>query len=49
MCFLLAAEAGTAGHGFGAHLQGGLATVLAGFAMAGIFRRFGAVRAPALK
>jgi uncharacterized membrane protein YccC len=49
MCFLLAAEAGTAGHGFGAHLQGGLATVLAGFAMAGTFRRFGAARTPALK
>ncbi len=41
MCFLLAAEAGTAGHGFDAHLLGGLALVAAAFGFAAFFRRFG--------
>lgn len=38
MCFLLAAEAGTAGHGFGAHLQGGIGLVIAAFSFVTLFR-----------
>lgn len=38
MCFLLAAEAGTAGHGFGAHLQGGVGLVIAAFSFTALFR-----------
>lgn len=41
MCFLLAAEAGTAGHGFGAHLQGGLALAICAFLFAALFRHIG--------
>lgn len=41
MCFLLAAEAGTAGQGFGAHLQGGLALVISAFSLAALFRHIG--------
>ena len=39
MCFLVAAEAGTAGRDFGAHLQGGLALVVSAFAIAALYRR----------
>lgn len=42
MCFLLAAEAGTAGHGFQAHLFGGTALVCSAFAITALFRRLGA-------
>jgi hypothetical protein len=41
MCFLLAAEAGTAGQGFDAHLQGGVALVVSAFLLAALFRRIG--------
>ncbi|MTH35540.1 hypothetical protein GL279_13110 [Paracoccus limosus] len=39
MCFLLTAEAGTAGHGFSAHLQGGVALVLTAFCLTALLRR----------
>jgi uncharacterized membrane protein YccC len=41
MCFLLAGEAGTASHGFDAHLQGGLALVICAFSFATLFRHIG--------
>ncbi|MFT4012201.1 MAG: FUSC family protein [Paracoccus sp. (in: a-proteobacteria)] len=41
MCFLLTAEAGTAGHGMAAHFQGGVALVLAAFGFTAFFRRIG--------
>ncbi|MGA0614836.1 FUSC family protein [Paracoccus sp. KR1-242] len=47
MCFLLAAEAGTKGHGFGAHVLGGLALVLSAYAFTAFFRRFGTTPPPA--
>lgn len=39
MCFLLTAEAGTAGHGFAAHLQGGIALVVTAFCLTALLRR----------
>ncbi|WP_010139158.1 FUSC family protein [Oceanicola sp. S124] len=39
MCFLLTAEIGTAGHGLGAELQGGLAMLACGVLVAQIHRR----------
>lgn len=39
MSFLLAAEAGTAGHGLSAHMLGGAALVASAFAFAACFRR----------
>ena len=42
MCFLLAAEAGTAGHGLSAHVQGGIALVVSAFAFAAVFTLIGA-------
>lgn len=43
MCFLLAAEAGAAGHGLSAHLQGGIALVLTAFLFTALFRHIGVV------
>lgn len=43
MCFLLAAEAGAAGHGFSAHFQGGIALVLSAVLCTALFRRIGVV------
>lgn len=42
MCFLLSAEAGTAGHGLSAHVQGGVALVISAFLFAAVFTRIGA-------
>jgi hypothetical protein len=39
MCFLLAAEAGTAGHGVQAHVLGGMAMIVAAFFFTAAFRR----------